>query len=382
MTDTTDWWRELLAVLGVPNCKRLAQKIQASFSHPPRASEVKKMKDHCEAPPAPLCYHKESFQLPPNTIFTCWNIREVWRDKTIVYAHALQYWAEKSDLPTGGQPHWLAKSVKELQEEMKCYLSFSDREVFEGVAPPEEMPSGLFEGAESPSVMTVPTATSWEQPVKETPHKLAKERKCPKFPRWEKSPAPIPACGGCRAAPLPIKKSRVDLSTCGQLQPAHRYSAPRTYLPSTGIRGCPPVGTYSWVPGSNGLPEKSVTQRGPQNIPCPIANGNDDDSGGDDYECQPCNMRWGHWSHLLGHGDHLSGKSDSQWSWGWDSYARTHDRRHCRPHLKGKLIVYIRMVKQTEFANNCCGTAELAICCCWADGTFWWLPLGGKTMMP
>ena len=26
-TKTPDWWRELLAVPGVPNCKRLAQKV-------------------------------------------------------------------------------------------------------------------------------------------------------------------------------------------------------------------------------------------------------------------------------------------------------------------------------------------------------------------
>ena len=104
----------------------------------------------------------------------------------IAYAHALQYWVEKSDLPIGGQPCQLAKSVKELWEEMKCYLSFSDREVFEGVTPLEGMPSSPVEGAESPSMMTVPTATSQEQPVKETPQKPVKERKCPKFPGWEK----------------------------------------------------------------------------------------------------------------------------------------------------------------------------------------------------
>ena len=104
----------------------------------------------------------------------------------IAYTRALQYWAEKSDLPTGGQPCWLAESVKELWEEMKCYLPFSDREVFEGVTPPEGMPSGPFEGAESPSVMTVPAATSQEQPVKETLQKPVKERKFPKFPGWEK----------------------------------------------------------------------------------------------------------------------------------------------------------------------------------------------------
>ena len=100
-TETPDWWRELLAVPGVPNCKRLAQKIQALISHPQRASEVEKMWDHCKAPPTPLCLRRERFQLPPNTIFACQDIREVLREKTIVYACALQYCVEKSDLPTG-----------------------------------------------------------------------------------------------------------------------------------------------------------------------------------------------------------------------------------------------------------------------------------------
>ena len=82
---------------------------------------------------------------------------------------ALQYWVEKSDLPTGGQSGQLAKSVKELWEEMKCYLSFSDREVFEGVTPLEGMPSCPVEEAEPPSMTTAPATTSQEQAVKETP---------------------------------------------------------------------------------------------------------------------------------------------------------------------------------------------------------------------
>ena len=116
---------------GVPNCKRLAQKVRASFSHPKRASEVKEAKYHCQAP-TPPCLLRRSFQLPPNTIFACWDIREIWREKTIAYAHALQYWVEKSDLSTGEQPCWLAKSVKELWEEMSCYLSFLDKRSFWG----------------------------------------------------------------------------------------------------------------------------------------------------------------------------------------------------------------------------------------------------------
>ena len=54
-TNTPDWWRELLALLGVPDCKKLAWQIWASFSHPRRATEIKEMKYHCHAPPAPLC---------------------------------------------------------------------------------------------------------------------------------------------------------------------------------------------------------------------------------------------------------------------------------------------------------------------------------------
>ena len=49
MTETSDWWRELLAVPGVPNCKRLACEVRALFIHPKRASGVKETKDHCQA---------------------------------------------------------------------------------------------------------------------------------------------------------------------------------------------------------------------------------------------------------------------------------------------------------------------------------------------
>ena len=54
-TKTPNWWRELLALLGVPDCKKLAWQIQASFSHPRRAEEIKEVKYHCHAPPAPPC---------------------------------------------------------------------------------------------------------------------------------------------------------------------------------------------------------------------------------------------------------------------------------------------------------------------------------------
>ena len=47
---------------------------------------------------------------------------------------------EKADLSTGGKPYLLAGSIVELQEDMKCYVSFSDEDVFDGIALPEEIP--------------------------------------------------------------------------------------------------------------------------------------------------------------------------------------------------------------------------------------------------
>ena len=137
-------------------------------------------------PPLPPCLLRNRFQPPPNTVFACQDIREIWREKTIAYTLALQYWVEKSDLPTGGQPCQLAESVKELREEMRCYLSFMDKEVFEGVTPPEGMPTSPVEESQPPSETATPVITPKESTAKETLQDLAKERKCPKFPRWEK----------------------------------------------------------------------------------------------------------------------------------------------------------------------------------------------------
>ena len=127
MCNTPDWWRELLPVPGVPNCKKLVWKVWALFSHSKRASEVNKMGDYYQAPPAPLCLLRKNFQLPPDFIFSCQDIRQMQIEKTVAYTHALQYWVEKTDLPTGGQPCLLAESVKEFWEEIRCYLSFSAR---------------------------------------------------------------------------------------------------------------------------------------------------------------------------------------------------------------------------------------------------------------
>ena len=91
------------------------------------------------------------------------------RKKTVAYSHALQYCVEKTDPPTGGKPSLLAESVRELQEEMRCYLSFSDKEVFEGVTPLEEMSVEPAEKAETPSTAATPTGTPKVQSTTKLP---------------------------------------------------------------------------------------------------------------------------------------------------------------------------------------------------------------------
>ena len=56
----------------------------------------------------------------------------------VAYAQALQFWAEKADLPSQGLPHLLAGSVLELREAMECYIPFPDKAVFSSVSLPKE----------------------------------------------------------------------------------------------------------------------------------------------------------------------------------------------------------------------------------------------------
>ena len=58
MCEMSHWWRELLAVPGVPNCKKLVQKVQAPFHHPKRTSEVNKTENYYQ-PPLHHCVSSE-----------------------------------------------------------------------------------------------------------------------------------------------------------------------------------------------------------------------------------------------------------------------------------------------------------------------------------
>ena len=60
----------------------------------------------------------------------CW-LKPPWR--TLAYAQALQYWAEKTNPPVPNEPHHLVMCVHELRQGMRRYMTFSDYDVFEGL---------------------------------------------------------------------------------------------------------------------------------------------------------------------------------------------------------------------------------------------------------
>ena len=139
-----------------------------------------------------MCLHWKSFLPLPYSKFTCQDIRELQQEKTVVFAQALQFWVEKASLPTQGQPCLLAGSIVELREEIKCYVSFSDEDVFSGMVLPED--PLVTQSKEAAPESAQPTQA--DSPVKEAITKVAKEstkreKLLNQFPGWKEV---IPPC--------------------------------------------------------------------------------------------------------------------------------------------------------------------------------------------
>ena len=174
--NTPGWWMELSTVPGEDNTRKLARQVRASFGLPWWLQELDAGRATLQASPALPCLHWQSFMLPPDSIFASRDIREVPREKVVAYTRALQYWAEQNDPPTGGEPHLLVKSVSELREEVNWYLTFTDEEVFWGIA--------ILEVYEEKS-STTPSPTN----VPKTPPVLEPQPKgrTPKFIGWDRT---------------------------------------------------------------------------------------------------------------------------------------------------------------------------------------------------
>ena len=101
-----DWWEELVVIPNVTdNHCRLAQKVQASFEIPQvRCKAVKVINDY-SLPPAPKCVGRKAFLLIPDPRMPCQDYREEQPWKTLAYVQALQYLAEKANLPKPDDLH-------------------------------------------------------------------------------------------------------------------------------------------------------------------------------------------------------------------------------------------------------------------------------------
>ena len=187
MCKTPSWWQELTILPGVDDHKKLACKVQASFCLPRRVIDLCKVKNDHQALPALLCLHQKNFLPPPDSIFTCWDIQEIQHEKMIAYAHTLQFWAEKVNLPTEGKPCLLVGSMIELREEMECYLSFSDEDMFKGIAPSEET-SVIPLGEVTPqSIQPTPAGAPMKEAAMDMTMEPAAEKRPPnKFPVGKK----------------------------------------------------------------------------------------------------------------------------------------------------------------------------------------------------
>ena len=137
--DMPDWWQELAEVPGVDNHEKLAQEVWASFELPWQISQQHCIENYHQAPPALLCICQKSFLLPPDSLSSpaetsgnCSRRRQWPMPKPSSFGR------KKPICLLRANHAFLAGSIVELREKMKCYVSFSDQDVFSGMALLEE----------------------------------------------------------------------------------------------------------------------------------------------------------------------------------------------------------------------------------------------------
>ena len=117
--DTPHWWEELTAIPDVEDIQRLVWRIQASFEVPSIRMEGLEGQPFT-MPPALKCIQRCKF-LPDG--LPCQDVRMKPHQMTLAYARALQYWAEKVNLPVSGEPHPLARCVRELRWQVGRHIT-------------------------------------------------------------------------------------------------------------------------------------------------------------------------------------------------------------------------------------------------------------------
>ena len=93
----------------------------------------------------------------------------------------------------------------ELQEEMECYLSFSNKDVFKGITPPGEISVIPPEEVTPQSIQPMPAGAPMREAAVDMTVEPTEEKRPPnKFPGWEKVLCPSrPVVAAREIPPLP-----------------------------------------------------------------------------------------------------------------------------------------------------------------------------------
>ena len=177
MHDMPGWWQELAEVPGVDDHKKLAQEVWASLnSHGGSVNDTVlritiRPHKHCHAFIGRVSCHCLTPICLPRHQGTA-----VGEDGGLCQSHPVL--GGKSQSAYSGKPCLLAGNIMELREEMKCYVSFTDEDVFSGVALLEE--TSTTQPQEATPESAQPTQANSPSKVTEEPTK--KEKPPNQFP--------------------------------------------------------------------------------------------------------------------------------------------------------------------------------------------------------
>ena len=115
--------------------EEFTRKVWALFELPKSSSCAQGTPNDYSTTPIPQALECDQF-LPISNIMFSGQDFQMWQpQKTLAYAKALQYWAEKAQLSHLGKPHQLAEGVQELCQAMEPLATFMDVEVLEDNPP-------------------------------------------------------------------------------------------------------------------------------------------------------------------------------------------------------------------------------------------------------
>ena len=219
--DMPDWWGELVTIPNTGDPEMLGHKMHTSFKIPQVRSEALKDSNSYTVPPAPKCLQRKMFLPVPNPHLPCQDYCLKQLLRTLVYAQALQYWAEKANLLGPHELCCLAMCVHELRWVMRPYITFSNCHIFEcltcespeaevkeatqlhpAILTPTPDPRPSIPRPDEPAALTfVPVGLANELPVTTTPLEAANNvdrAKDKEYPNWtEIHPSHPTASVGC-----------------------------------------------------------------------------------------------------------------------------------------------------------------------------------------